>query len=251
MRHVIYLLVVVNLIYFSWNMLQNVPHKVGASLIGQLSPNVRRLETVQESAAKKASTTGEHTSDMSGGSSVVASPSGDAEAQQATADINLAQTLTAAEPPGAITPSLNCHILGPFPDNTEIKSAEARLYQLGYKPRVRTSTVQVENGYWVYLPTMEREAALRITRILKQNNDMDYLILKDNAISLGVYDSPSRVDVRLKMLHKYGIEAVVEPRHTTRSVHWLDLDQRDDELGVLETIRDEYPDVEARNAACE
>jgi hypothetical protein len=92
---------------------------------------------------------------------------------------------------------------------------------------------------------------LRITRTLKKNNDLDYLILKDNAISLGVYDSPSRVDIRLKMLHKYGIEPVVESRHATRTAYWLDIDPRDDERGVLKTIQGEYPDVEARDTACE
>jgi hypothetical protein len=80
---------------------------------------------------------------------------------------------------------------------------------------------------------------------------MDYLIVKGNAISLGVYDSPSRVDIRLKMLHKYGLEPVVEPRHETRTAYWLDLDQRDDERGVLKTIQGEYPDVGVRDAACE
>jgi len=251
MRHVIYLLVVVNLVYFSWNMLQNVPHKGGSSHVARIPPNVRRLETIQESATKKASNIDEHASDISGGPPVVTSPPGNIEAQPETADISLVQTLTASEPPAAVTPSLSCHVLGPFPDDTEMKAVEARLNQLGYQPGVRTSAVEVENGYWVYLPAMEREEALRITSMLKQNNDMDYLILKGNAISLGVYDSTSRVDIRLKMLHKYGLEPVVEPRYTTRTAYWLDLDQPDGERGVLKTIRGEYPDVEARDAACE
>jgi hypothetical protein len=251
MRHVIYLLVVVNLVYFSWNMLQNVPHKGGASLDGRISPHVRRLETIQEHAAKKASAVEEDALEISDGSPVVASPSGNAEAQPETADINLVQTLTASEPPAAVTPSLSCHVLGPFQDDSEMKAVQARLNQLGYQPRVRTSDVQVGDGYWVYLPAMEREEALRITRTLKKNNDLDYLILKDNAISLGVYDSPSRVDIRLKMLHKYGIEPVVESRHATRTAYWLDIDPRDDERGVLKTIQGEYPDVEARDTACE
>jgi hypothetical protein len=251
MRHVIYLLVVMNLVYFSWNMLQNVPHKGGASHVGRISPHVRRLETIQEHASKNASAVDEDARDIGDGSPVVARPPGNAEAQPETADINQIQTLTASEPPAAVTPSLSCHVLGPFPDDSEMKAVEARLNQLGYQPRERTSAVQVENGYWVYLPAMEREEALRITRMMKQNNDLDYLILKDNAISLGVYDSPSRVDIRLKMLHKYGLEPVVEPRHATRTAYWLDLDRRDDERDVLKTIRGEYPDVEATDAACE
>ena len=251
MRHVIYLLVVVNLVYFSWNMLQNVPHKGGASLVGHIPPNVGRLETIQEYAAKKAFAVDEDARDIGGGPPVVARPLGNPEAQPATADINSVQTLTASEPPGAVAPSSNCHVLGPFPGDSEMKSVENRLNQLGYQPREHSSAVQVEDGYWVYLPAMEREEALRITRTLKQNNDMDYLILKGNAISLGVYDSPSRVDMRLKMLHKYGLQPVVEPRYATRTAYWLDLEQREDVRGVLKTIRGEYPDIMAQDAACE
>ncbi len=251
MRHLIYLLVVVNLVYFSWNMLQNVPHKGRASLVERIPPNARRLETIQENAAKKASAVDEDARDFSDGSVVAVSPPGDTEAQPVTADINSVQTLTASEPPGAVAPSSSCHVLGPFLDDSEMKSVENRLNQLGYQPRERTSAVQEEAGYWVYLPAMEREEALRITRMLKQNNDMDYLIVKGNAISLGAYDSSSRVDIRLKMLHKYGLEPVVEPRYATHTAYWLDLDQLHDERGVLKTLQGEYPDVEVRDAACE
>jgi hypothetical protein len=251
MRHVIYLLVVVNLVYFTWNMLQNVPHKGGTSLVGRIPPNVRRLETIQERAAKNASAIEENARDISGGSPVIEGPGGDAEAQSAAEDIDRVQTLTASEPPGAVEPALNCHVLGPFPDDSEMKAVETRLNQLGYQPRERTSAERVEAGYWVYLPAMEREEALRITRMLKQNNDLDYLIVKGNAISLGAYDSPSQVDIRLKMLHKYGLEPVVDPRYATQTAYWLDLDQRDDERSALKTIRGEYPGVEARDAPCE
>jgi hypothetical protein len=251
MRHVIYLLVVVNLVYFSWNMLQNVSHKGDASHVGRLPSHVRRLETIQEHAAMNASAIEENAPGIGDGSPVVASPPVNAEAQPETTDITLVQALTASEPPAAVTPSLSCHVLGPFLDDSEMKAVEARLTQLGYQPRVRTSAVEVKSGYWVYLPAMEHEEALHITRMMKQNNDPDYLILKGNAISLGVYDSPSRVDMRLKMLHKYGLEPVVEPRYRTHTAYWLDLDQQIDERGVLKTIRGEYPDVEARDAACE
>ncbi|MGB7931288.1 MAG: hypothetical protein WCH04_03540 [Gammaproteobacteria bacterium] len=251
MRHVIYLLVVMNLVYFSWNMLQNVPHKGGASLVGRIPPNVRRLETIQEHAEKSASAIEEDARVISKGPPVITDHTVNTEAQSATADINRAQTLTASEPPGAVAPSSNCHVLGPFTDDSEMKAVENRLNQLGYQPRERTSAVRVEDGYWVYLPAMEREEALRITRILEQNNDPDYLIMKDNRISLGVYDRPTRVDIRLKMLHNNGLEPVVESRYATQTAYWLDLDERDDDRNALKTIQGEYPDVEARDAACE
>ncbi len=251
MRHVIYLLVVVNLVYFSWNMLQNVPHKGGSSLVKRLPPNVRHLETIQERAAKKVSFNAEDTRVISVDAPVVVSPPGSADVQQGTAEISRVAALTASDPPGAVAPPSSCHVLGPFPADPEMKAVENRLNQLGYKPRERTSDIQVESGYWAYLPAMERAEALRITRMLEDNNDRDYLILKGNALSLGTYDSRARVDVRLKMLHKYGLEPVAEPRYVTRTAYWLDLDLLDGERAVLETIRGEYPNVQAREAACQ
>jgi hypothetical protein len=172
--------------------------------------------------------------------------------QQETAEITRVEALTESEPPAAVAPPSNCHVIGPFLDDPEMKAVENRLNQLGYKPRERTSEIQVEAGYWAYLPAMEREEALRITRMLEDNNDRDYLIVKGNAISLGAYDRLSRVEVRLKMLHRYGLEPVVEPRFVTRTAHWLDLELLDDERDVLDTIRGEYPDVQAQLvAACQ
>jgi hypothetical protein len=250
MRHVIYLLVVVNLVYFSWNMLDSMPHEGGPSLVKRIPHNVRHLETIQEREEKK-STAKDDVGDSSDDAPVVARRPGNAEAHPGTSDISQVETLTKSEPPGAVAPPLSCHVLGPFTDDLEMKSVENRLDQLGYQPRERTSDIRVESGYWVYLPAMEREEALRITRILKQHNDTDYLIVKDNAISLGAYDSPSRADIRLKMLRKYGLEPVVESRYVTRSVTWLDLEQRDKERAVLNTIRGEYPDVEVKETVCE
>ena len=251
MRHVIYLLVVVNLVYFSWNMLQSVPHKGGMSLVARIPPHVRRLETVQEQAKKKGPSSVENTRVISADAPGVASPPAINEVRQKTAEISRVEALTASEPPGAVAPSSNCQVLGPFSDDSVMKAVENRLNQLGYKPGERSSDTRVEAGYWIYLPSMGRKEVLRITRMLEDNNDRDYLILKGNALSLGTYESHSRVTVRLKMLHKYGLEPVVEPRFVTRTVYWLDLDLPDGERAVLETIRSEYPDVQAQEAACE
>jgi len=251
MRHVIYLVVVMNLVYFSWNMLQNVPHKGGASLLRRIPPNVRRLETVQDKAVKEVSPSVVESRVNSSNASVVAGSPAINDARQEMTEISQVQALTAPQPPGAVAPSSNCHVLGPFSDDSMMKTVENRLSQLGYKPRERASDTRVEAGYWIYLPSMERKEVLRITRMLDDNNDRDYLILKGNVLSLGTYESQPRVTVRLKMLHKYGLEPVVEPRFVTRTVYWLDLDLPAGKRAVLETIRSEYPGVQEQEAACQ
>ncbi len=165
-------------------------------------------------------------------------------------DITRVEALTASEPPGAAAPSLTCHVLGPFPDVSEMRRVEDRLHELGYHPRERTGDTRVDAGYWTYLPAMEREDALRVTRMLKEKNDRDFLIMKGNAISLGAFDSRSKVDRRVKMLKKYGLEPVVEPLYKSRTGRWLDIDLRDNELTVLETIQAEYPHAQPQHSAC-
>jgi hypothetical protein len=252
MRHVIYLLVIVNLVYFSWNLLQNVPETKGASLVRRLPLNVRRLETIQDNAVRSVSFNEESPSVEYRDNSPGATPSQDSAVPQGNVDITRVEALTATEPPGAVVPSLTCHVLGPFPDVSEMRRVENRLTELGYKPRERTGdNSRVDAGYWTYLPAMEREDALRVTRMLKEKNDRDYLILKSNAISLGAYDSRSKADARVKMLRKYGLEPVLEPLYKSRTVHWLDIDLRDNEHTVLETIQAEYPDAQAQDATCQ
>ena len=251
MRHVIYLLVVMNLVYFSWSMLQYVPHKGGASLVRRIPPDVRRLETVQEKAVKDVSPGAVESRLISADTPAAAGSPAINHARQEMTEIGQVEALTASEPPGAVSQSSNCHVFGPFSDDSMMKTVENRLGQLGYKPGERSSDTRVEAGYWIYLPSMERKEVLRITRMMDKNNDRDYLILKGNALSLGTYENHSRVTVRLKMLHKYGIEPVVEPRFVTRTVYWLDLELPDDDRSVLETIRNEYPDTQEHEAACQ
>jgi hypothetical protein len=253
MRHVIYLLVVMNLVYFSWNMLQHMPHTGGANLVGRMPPNIRHLETIQERVAmKKTSAAAEDArNNHVDPSPVVASPPGNTARQPVTSEISRVEALTALDPPAEVAPPSSCPVLGPFPDDTKMKVVENRLNQLGYKTRERTSGRRVEAGYWVYLPAMERKEVLRITRMLEDNNDRDYLILKGNTLSLGTFDSRARADMRIEMLHEYGLEAVAEPRYVTRTAYWLGLDLLADESAVLEAIRGEYPNIQLHDVACQ
>jgi len=256
MRHVIYILLIVNLMYFSWNVLQNNPHERGENPVRHMPDNVRRLETIQERAVKSAAVNAESARDTPGATPVAAGtpestvPREHARTQPDTADISRVEALTALEPPGAVVPSPSCHALGPFRDEKEMKAVENRLNQLGYTPRGRAGEARFETGYWVYLPAMEREEVLRITRMLDEKNDRDYLIVKGNALSLGAYDSRSRADLRLGMLRKYGLDPVVEPRYAMRAAYWLDLELPDDGRAVLDAIRGEYQNMEAQESAC-
>jgi hypothetical protein len=274
MRQVIFILLVVNIAYFSWNMLRTLPHEEGGNHVRRMPDNVRRLETIQERGAKGAGATkGESATqrapDPGGDASVTGGPQENARAlknsgpqggtaaqqsvvQPEAAELRRVEALTASQPPGAGARESTCHVLGPFHDEKTMKAVEGRLNQFGYKAKERTGEARVEAGYRVYLPAMERDEAVRIAHMLDEKNDGDFLIVKGNAVSLGVYDSRARADRRMEMLSKYGLEPVVQPRYATRTEHWLDLDLPDDGNTVLETIRGEYQNVEIQDPpACE
>ena len=164
MRHVIYILVVVNLVYFAWNWLQNVTEKEVAGIPSHWPSRVRRLETLQEMSAKRVSSAADDSHGISIGNTPVATLSRRDVEPQGAAEITQVEAQTESEPPGAVSPS-RCHVLGAFLSASNTKDVEKRLNELGYQPRERTSDVQEEIGYWVYLPAMDRDEAVRITHL--------------------------------------------------------------------------------------
>ncbi|MEA2094875.1 MAG: hypothetical protein U9P11_09960 [Pseudomonadota bacterium] len=286
MRHLIYLLVVANLIFFLWHSMPGIPEGAIAHDLPQLPPNARRLMTLEEmEQAQKAGEEsrietltdleppGEEQAQKAGEVSRIETltdlePPGEEQAQKAD-EVSGIETLTDLEspgeeqasdtvseivattdlePPGASLP-LTCHVLGPFQRTSEMQIIENRLSELGFEPKQRSSEMQKQIGYWVYLSAMERKAALQITQMLDKNRDKEYYIGKENFISLGAFKESSRAKMRVSSIRKLGLDPILEPRYTTRTVHWLDLDGlvREGDLGM---IREEYPDVQIQERVC-
>ncbi|UCC55725.1 MAG: hypothetical protein JSU75_10285 [Gammaproteobacteria bacterium] len=214
MRHLIYLLVVANLVFFLWNAIQDPVVNEAGQELPPLPDGVRKLVTLEER-------------------------------EQAAVE-----AVTAAEPPGAGMP-LACQTLGPFLSIGDLQAAKARIDQVGYASEQRTSETDVKIGYWIYLPAMKSDKAHEITRLLDSKQDRDYYIGKDNLIALGAFKEISRAQIRLKKLRKYGLDPVLEPHYQTRSVHWLDIDGSGSTDGVLSAIIRDLPDVQLQARACQ
>ena len=213
MRHLIYLLVVVNLVFFLWHAIQGPAVKEAERELPPLPRGARPLVTLEER-------------------------------EQAAIE-----AVTAAQSPGAGMP-LACQSLGPFLSTAYLQTARARLEEAGYPSEQRTDKMDVEIGYWVYLPPMEIDEALEIARLLDSKQDREYYIGKDNLISLGAFKEKSRAEVRLKSARKYGLDPLLEPRYQKRTVHWLDIDGSKIAAGELPAIMREFPDVRLKARAC-
>lgn len=219
MRYVIYILVVANCLYFAWNMIGDTPEAVVVRTLPPLPPDVRSLTTLQERHASTGS-----------------------------ADVSDIQELTDVQPPGAGAP-LTCHVLGPFMVAAEMQAAGARLRELGFEPQPRSSDVQKQIGYWVYLPTLGHEQALQVVNVLKENKVKDYFIGAEDLVSLGIYRELASANKHRERIRKLGFEPLIEPRYSTGTVHWLDLENFETSAG--QQILEKYPEIRLKKLACQ
>jgi hypothetical protein len=220
MRHVVYLMLVANLVYLGWNLL---PGNAGSDSFSALPPvpeSAKPLVTLKEMQQQSA----------------------------ASSEAGAIETLTAARPPGAGMPA--CQALGPFEIVDEVKAVAARLDKLGLQPRQRIAEVREENGYWVYVPSMERAAALEITRKLDENGDSDYFIGRDNIISLGAFNNIKRAEVRLRQVRKLELDAILEARFRTHDAYWLEFRTNPSAERELSAIMGKHPQLQLRELAC-
>jgi hypothetical protein len=191
MRYVIYMLVAMNLAYFSWQVFLNGPEKQAENSLPPLPPDVARLVTLAEKAAQ--------------------------QLQSATREI---EDLTATQPPGAILP-LHCQALGPFLTEADLQPFEKRLDRLGLtaRPQVRYQREQV--GYTVVLPSLQYEEALQVRRRLEEENIAASFVGADNVLSLGVFRDRSRAEKTLARAQGLQLDPRLEPGYAQRSTYWL------------------------------
>lgn len=214
MKHLLYLLVVVNLVYFSWHMLQGNSPDGAVRELPPLPSNTRRLMTLQELQDRREA-------QKPAGISVTQPSSRTANPAKAGPLAGI-EALTELEPPGTGV-LLSCLTVGPFLSEVELKAAADRIDTLELASSQRVVEEARQIGYWIFLPAMPREEALGYKAILDRNKDKEYFIGKENVLSLGAFKQKSRASRRLKELQKIGIDAVLEPRYKTHDVFWLDL----------------------------
>ncbi|MEE8442039.1 MAG: TCP-1/cpn60 chaperonin family protein, partial [Spirochaetia bacterium] len=108
-------------------------------------------------------------------------------------DVAAVEALIESEPPAAGR-MMGCQTIGPFLTQDTLAAAKKALRALSLDMEERNSQIREQIDYWVYLPSMEREAALRAIRVLDQNKVKDYFIGKQNLISLGTFADKDRAE---------------------------------------------------------
>jgi hypothetical protein len=221
MRHLVYLLLVANVVFFGWNLFDNHSTESPVITIPPLPDNVSRLVTLQE---QQTAATGEEV-------------------------ITDLETLTAEQPPGAGA-TLQCQALGPFLAVDAMQQVAAELGELGLQPEQRQVESKELTGFWVYLPAMPRDDIRTVLATLEDNNDKEYYVGKGNFISLGTFKSLERAERRLESVRKMGLEATLEERFATQNSFWLDIQSDGSASGQLQRIAEGNSSLQLVDLAC-
>jgi len=144
-------------------------------------------------------------------------------------------------------PSPACASIGAFASAEEADKARQRIEGPGTQIRQRTEQ-EVVTRYWVYLDN-QGSAELAKTRLaeLAAKGVEDFLLNRTeepkNAISLGLYNTPSSMEARVSALERQGFRPAVQERHRTREVYWLDVAARQEVLNRTKAALSNGPKV--------
>jgi len=221
MRHLVYLLLVANLIFFGWNIFESSSTSEQVRQLPPLPATVTRLVTLQEREAE----------------------------EEKPDEVSSIEELTVEQPPGAGA-VIQCQALGPFLAAKDMQVLESRLLDLGLQPTQRELESKELIGYWVYLPAMPQEDIKATLAILKKHKDKEYYVGKKNFISLGTFKGVSRAERRLKQAREMGLDAILEERFTSRSTWWLDIQSDSAAAGQLSGIVASRPELQLVELAC-
>ena len=227
MRHLVYLLLVANLVYFGWNVFESRSMIEAERPLPPLPATVSPLVTLQEREAEESVMVEESVMD----------------------DVSIIEDLTEEQPPGAGAVVL-CQALGPFLALDELQAVENRLVHLGLQPTQRELQGKKLTGYWVYLPAMSQEEVQSVLAILKKHKDKEYYVGKKNFISLGTFRGMARAERRLKETRKMGLDAILQERIVTQSSWWLDIQSDGSATEELNSLVEARPDLQLVDLAC-
>ena len=227
MRHLVYLLLVVNLVYLGWNVIESGSTSEQVRHLPPLPATASYLVTLQELEAQE-----EKPDEVS-----------------VIDEVSSIEELTAEQPPGAGT-AIQCQALGPFLAVKDMQAIESRLRDLDLQPTQRELENKELIGYWVYLPAMSQGDVQAALAILKKHKDTEYYVGKKNFISLGTFKGMSRAERRLKQARIMGLEAILEERFTSQSAWWLDIQSDGAAAEPLTAIVANRPELQLVDLAC-
>ncbi|HET9447235.1 MAG TPA: SPOR domain-containing protein [Steroidobacteraceae bacterium] len=140
-----------------------------------------------------------------------------------------AQAAPLTEPQTAQLDTLSCTSVGPFADLPQASQAQAALRAAGFEPRQRMEQGEIWAGYWVSVQGLAtREAADSALKTLAANGIGDVYVMPGsdppNVLSLGVFSDYQRAQRRVDEVRAIGLAPRIDDRKRAGSVYWIDVD---------------------------
>jgi hypothetical protein len=138
-----------------------------------------------------------------------------------------------------------CFSYGPFPANEQAENLKQWFEQKEILVNQRTDNEQAKQLFWIYLaPQKSRENAIAAIKDLKSKGVKDYRLISSgdlrNAISLGLFSTQAIVNKRLNELKSKGYQPIVVPYHNAKVVYWVDVKLMGQQ-NLLNDLFTEYP----------
>ena len=129
-----------------------------------------------------------------------------------------------------------CHSIGTFPTQADVRAAISTLTPLTRRVQFREAHATQARGYWVYLPALQtREQALAAARQLSSKGVRDYYVVtagdQQNTISLGLFRDQGNAERRRAEIAALGFTPQSIARTEELPVYWIDFaEERDHPL---------------------
>jgi hypothetical protein len=125
--------------------------------------------------------------------------------------------------------TLSCTSIGPFADLPQASQAQAALRAAGFEPRQHMEQGEIWAGYWVSVQGLAtRDAADAALKTLAANGIADVYVMPGsdppNVLSLGVFSDYQRAQRRVDEVRAIGLTPRIDDRKRAGSVYWIDVD---------------------------
>jgi SPOR domain len=125
--------------------------------------------------------------------------------------------------------TMSCTSVGPFADLPQASQAQAALRAAGFQPRQRMEQGELWVGYWVSVQGLAtRDAAETALKTLSASGISDVYVMPGsdppNVVSLGVFSDYQRAQRRVDEVRALGLTPRIDDRKRAGSVYWIDVD---------------------------
>ncbi len=127
---------------------------------------------------------------------------------------------------GTQQPAPPCATLGPFHDDVLANQAEQQLIKSGWNPARRTTSEDIQDGWWVYVVNANTAAQTRTLDAIRRSGLRDAFAMTDDAefrVSVGLFSDQKRAEERARRVRSLKLDAVVKERRKDQPVIWFDL----------------------------